>query len=659
MCGIFGFFGAEREASSLLAAMAASLVHRGPDDEGWWTDGEVGLGNRRLAIVDVAHGRQPIWNETEDLVLVMNGEIYNAPALRAELAVRHQFRTHSDTEVVLHLFEDEGVRCLERLEGMFALALWDRRQRRLWLARDRAGEKPLFLARRGGTTYFASEVRALLVALGETPELDRAALQDYLTLGYVPAPRTLFLGIEKLPAGSSVIYQQGFPPRPSVWWSLRPFAAAGARAAQGRSLAENARRLRELLRGSVERQLMGDVPVGIALSGGLDSALIACHAAAVSAKPLRSFTLRFADRSFDESSHARALAERLGLIHHEIVVDAEALQFAAIQSADRVDEPLGDPALLPTLLLAQGARSEVKVLLSGEGADELFAGYPTYLGHRAVRRYRSLPAWLRQRLIEPLVSGWPASQKKVSLDYLLKRFVLAADHAPVVRHEEWFGLLPQARAARLLGVDPPAGSQPSDLSDPGPLARLLGDWSDFGSDPLPALLYLDFVTYLGDGLLTKLDRASMAHSLESRAPFLAVGLVEFAAGLPIGQKVRGLETKRVLRAAAAVDLPASWLRRRKRGLSVPLARLFRSEWRGWLDHELGLTGDLDSGPLDPAAVRDLRDEHLSGRVDQSRALWAVVSLLRWQRRWAVPRPPVFPSDCARRRSDGTSALPIR
>lgn len=659
MCGIFGFFGGEREASSLLAAMAASLVHRGPDDEGCWSDGEVGLGNRRLAIVDVAHGRQPIWNETEDLVLVMNGEIYNAPALRAELVARHRFRTQSDTEVVLHLFEEEGVRCVERLEGMFALALWDRIQRRLWLARDRAGEKPLFLARSGRTTYFASELRALLAVLGETPELDPGALQDYLTLGYVPAPRTPFLGIEKLPAGSSVVYQPGQPPRSSTWWSLRPFAAAGARGEQGGSLAQNARRLRELLRGSVERQLMGDVPVGIALSGGLDSALIACHATAVSAKPLRSFTLRFADRSFDESTPARALAEQLGLIHHEIVVDAEALHIAAVQSADRIDEPLGDPALLPTLLLAQGARSEVKVLLSGEGADELFAGYPTYLGHRAVRRYHLLPGSLRRRILEPLISGWPASQKKVSLDYLLKRFVAGADRPPVTRHEQWFGLLPQARAARLLGIGRPAQTDASEAEVSGPLARILGDWSDFGSDPLPALLYLDFVTYLGDGLLTKLDRASMAHSLESRAPFLAVGLVEFAAGLPIEQKVRGFETKRVLRAAAAADLPASWLRRRKRGLSVPLARLFRSEWRGWLDHELGLTGDLDSGMLDRAAVRELRDEHLSGRIDHSRALWAVVSLLRWQRRWVVPPTATPRQDCARRTSDGTSAVPTR
>lgn len=653
MCGIFGFVGAVSEPEMLLERMATSLVHRGPDDEGTWHAHDVGFGNRRLAIVDLAHGRQPIWNETNDLGLVCNGEIYNAEALRDELSARHRFRTRTDVEVILHLYEEHGVDCLERLEGMFALALWDRARGRMLLARDRAGEKPLFYARQGQALYFASELRALRTVPGLAREPDLDALEGYLTLGYFMAPDSPFAGVRKLPPGHRLWVSAATPGAlPERWWDLRPHLAAGGRRREPSSLEAQAAELRSLFVASVRKQLMGEVPVGVALSGGIDSAWIAHTAQRCSEGPLHTFTLAFADRSFDESDAAADLADRLGTVHHAVRVGTDELRLAMGRVLACMDEPLGDPAVLPTYLLACAAVREVKVLLGGEGADELLAGYPTYLGHHAVTRYRKIPRLLRTALLEPLLDAWPASKKKVTIGFLLKRFVAAVDFDLLPRHELWFGLLPASRARRLLGRSEPIVARASRFDS------LVERIDDFGPDPLPALLYVDFTTYLGEGLLTKLDRASMLASLECRAPYLSAPLVEFAASLPVRSKLERLETKRVLRRAAALDLPASWLRRKKRGLSVPLARLFREELASWIDRELEPGRLRSEGLLDPTEVSRLLMAHRSGRQDCSRAIWGVLSLAHWHRQWILAeQPPSFEPEPGRRA--GTSHCALR
>jgi asparagine synthase (glutamine-hydrolysing) len=642
MCGIFGFFdtfGVDCPPEDLLGRMARTLRHRGPDDSGFFSESGVGLGCSRLAIVDLETGRQPLANETGRLRLVCNGEIYNADSLRKELEGTHGFRTRSDSEVVLHLYEESGSGALDRLEGMFGLALWDSDRRRLLLARDRAGEKPMFFAMRQGVLYFASEISALRQVEDVGTELDPAALRLYLTLGYFPSPWTPYKGVRKLGAGTFAVIEDGWSsPRISTYWSLRPHALAGATEAAPMSEAEAARLLREKLSASVARQLMADVPVGVALSGGIDSGFIASIMASRSPEPIDTFTVSFSDPSYDEGDAASKLARSLGAVHHVARADSDSLARALGQLARHLDEPLGDPAVLPTFLLAEEARRHVKVLLGGEGADELFGGYPTYLGHRLASGYSRWPRLLRQGVVRPLVEGWPASERKVSIDFLLKRFVRAAERPMLERHVSWFGALSPEDAARLPGPllrDDIVGSGGPDAV--AVLRELAGEDGEWGGAELEKLLYLDFLTYLGEGLLTKLDRVAMACSVENRSPYLDREVVELAARLPLGFKVRGLETKRVLRMAARPRVPEELIRRRKRGLSVPLARLFRCELKELLRVELDRRRLDREGLLDGEAVNRLVDEHQSRSADRSRALWTVLALVLWYRHQALGR----------------------
>ena len=652
MCGIFGYFsafGAVPSPSDLLTRMAGALRHRGPDEGGFFHDGPIGLGSRRLAIVDLETGRQPLRNESGTVRIVCNGEIYNAPVLRRALEPRHTFATHSDVEVLVHLYEERGTDFLEDVEGMFALALWDSERRRLILARDRMGEKPLFYAVQNGTTYFASELTALRLADGIGMELDPAALRVYLSLGYFPVPHTPWRGIHKLAPGSMAVQEEGaWEPVHTRWWSLRDHAIEGARRRGERGgEAEGARVLRDTIERSVTRQLMSDVPLGVALSGGLDSALIASFAAKHSSAPIRTFTVSFADPSYDESLPAAEMATRLGAVQHVIRAGRPELIRALDTLAVRMDEPLGDPAVLPSFLLAEEARRHVKVILGGEGADELFGGYPTYLGHGAARAYSRWPAWLRAGIVRPLVEAIPASARKVTFEFLLKRFVRHADRPLLERHAAWFGVMPPGEAETLAG---PLLRGPHDPSGTvGAFAGLIGVEADWEGSELAQITYLDALTYLGEGLLTKLDRVSMSCSLESRSPYLGREVVEMAAEMPPDWKVRRMATKRVLRDAARPIVPRSFIARQKRGLSVPLAGMFRHELRGLLLGELDPKRLDRDGILNGRAVGRLVAEHLDRRADRSRALWAVLSLVLWHRYHVIEGPrvaPVTPSRAA-------------
>jgi asparagine synthase (glutamine-hydrolysing) len=659
MCGIFGYFaphGSSAPPPDLLPRMARTLRHRGPDDEGFFREGPVGLGSRRLSIVDLKTGRQPLQSETGDIRLVCNGEIYNSSDLRRELEGRHAFRTHSDAEVLIHLYEEHGADFLKGVEGMFALALWDGARSRLVLARDRAGEKPLFQAMHRGVLYFASEISALRHVEGVGTEIEPVALRLYLSFGYFPFPWSPYRGIVKLEPGTMALFEDGrSSPLVKSYWSLLPHAVAGARLPD-RSWGEAgaARALREMVEASVRRQRMSDVPVGVALSGGIDSGWIAAIASSQWHEPVHTFTVSFSDRSYDESAAAREVARRLGTIHHVARADRAALAGALDRLALHLDEPLADPAVLPTFILVEAARREVEVLLGGEGADELFGGYPTYLGHEMADRYVRLPRGLRRRVIRPLVEAWPSSDRGVSVEFLLKRFVRGAERPLLERHAAWFGTIEPEEADSLCG--PLLREGAGAMGPAGVLGNLLGEEDEWGSAELEKILYLDFRTYLGEGLLTKLDRVSMACSLESRSPYLSRELMEFAARLPIDWKVRGLATKRILKEAARGRVPDELLARRKHGLSVPLAGMFRAELRDLLRAELDPATLDREGLLRGEAVARMVDEHLSGRGDRARGLWAILSLVLWYRKQALARTRESSGDALVQK--GTDSAPL-
>jgi asparagine synthase (glutamine-hydrolysing) len=522
---------------------------------------------------------------------------------------------------------------------MFGLALWDSRRRRLLLARDRAGEKPVFYVMREGVFYFASEISALRQVDGVGAEVDPQAIRVYLTLGYFPSPWTPYKGIRKLEPGTFAVIEHGWSsPKITTYWSLRPHTIEGVHGPAHLSEGEACRELRTLVEDAVERQLIADVPVGVALSGGIDSGFIATLMASRSSRPIHAFTVSFSEPSFDESADAATLARHLGAAHHVARADSNSLHEALERLAGHLDEPLGDPAVLPTFLLAKEAERHVKVLLGGEGADELFGGYPTYLGHHLVRAYRHWPRLLRERVVGPLIERWPVSEKKVSLEFLLKRFVRWADRPLLERHVSWFGALSPSDVERVAGpMIREDGCGAIEMEVINLLGERLGDSSEWGDAELERVLYLDFLTYLGEGLLTKLDRVAMACSVENRSPYLDRGIVEFAARLPLRLKVSGFRTKRILKMAARGRVPESLLRRRKRGLSVPLARLFRHELAGLLQAELA-PRELDrEGLLDGDSVRRLAEEHQSGLSDHSRALWTILALVSWYRRQARGR----------------------
>jgi len=601
MCGIFGAValrgrgGAALRHPDAIARMSDSLRHRGPDGERIVGHGRARLGARRLAIMDLTTGDQPFQSPDGAIWMVCNGEIYNAEGLRREAtAWGYPFRSRGDIETIVPFYERHGEGAVARLDGMFGLAVWDERLGRLLLARDRAGEKPLFWTEREGELRFASEIQALLVFPDQARRVNRTALELYRALGYVPSPHTMFDGIHKLAPGHLLLAgADGVEQRP--YWS--PAAAASAPS----KLVDAAQVQRTLLR-AVERELMSDVPLGIFTSGGLDSSLLVAAAARVMpGERLHTYAVRFVEPGYDESAYAEAVTHDIKTVHHVVTADDDGLRRALDVVAQSMAEPLGDPAILPTYLLAEAARADVKVVLSGEGADELFGGYPTYLGHKAAAAWLRLPAPVR-RALRWTVERWPSSTRKVTVEFLLKQFVAAAERPWLERHLAWFGALGPSTGA---GVVPELA------------CKLTGFPHD---DPLNRVLWLDFVTYLPDDLLMKVDRATMLASVEARAPFLDREVMELVLPAPSSIKVRGFTTKAILKEAARGLVPDAVIDRRKRGLSVPVAR--------WLNTGLAPLADrlLDT---------PLLAEHRSGKTNHARKLWPLLMLALWAERWQV------------------------
>jgi asparagine synthase (glutamine-hydrolysing) len=617
MCGICGI--ASRDGApdaERLAAMSAALVHRGPDSGGEHFDGPVALGARRLSIIDLAGGDQPIENEDGSCVVVQNGEIYNYPELRRELEREgHSFRTNCDTEVHLHLYEQLGAEYARRLRGMFAVALWDSRRRRLVLARDRYGIKPLYFRDSGGRVEFASELRAL-----PRGEIDPEALEAFLTFNSIPAPYSIFRDIRKLPAGHMLVWEErgGL----SVERYARPGPVPIEEVRDGDE-AELVEELRARLRDSVRAHLLSDVPVGVLLSGGVDSAVLAALAAQESADAVHTFTIGFEEKSFDERADARRVAERYATNHHELLVHPDPLVLVPAL-ADVFDEPFADSSALPTYLVSQLAAEHVKVALSGEGGDELFGGYYTYAADLLADRVAPLA-----RLARPLVERLPSSSAKASFDYKAKRFVRAAHLPPLERHHGWKEIFSPAMRAELTGRR--ASFDPVDVYR----ARYA---ETEGADPLARLQDVDFGIYLVDDLLVKTDRASMAHSLEARVPFLDSVVTNFAFTLPPKHKVRGLSKKVLLRRAAEPLLPREVVHGRKRGFSIPAAAWLRGELEPFARATLSPETLRRQGFFQPEPVRRLLDEHVAGAQDWSRQLWGLLTFTLWHERHVEQEP---------------------
>jgi len=625
MCGIVGFTHEDRPAQpEVIRGATASLIHRGPDQQDVYESPHVSLGAVRLTIIDLVAGQQPMRSEDGDAVLVYNGEVYNHAELRAELeALGHRFFTHSDTEVVLHAFLEWDTECFRRLRGMFALALWSESRRRLVLARDRLGIKPLYFCRKGRDIYFSSELKGIL----HHPEIDRnldlEGLNCYLRLNYVPAPWTLVQGIEKLLPGHILTWQRGEMKTERYWHIPVPASSSVERPLSFDAAKE---RLDILLRDSVKEHMIADVPVGLWASGGLDSSTILHYASQVSSQPLKTFSITFKGRSFDESAYIREAAERYGTQHTEADLSADADLAGAIQEfAYYSDEPNADAGCLPVWFLAKLSARQVKVTLSGEGADELLGGYVTYLANRYARKARFVPAPLRRMAIGAL-HHWPVSNEKISFEYKLKRFLrgslLPADEA----HVFWNGTFSEDEKAEVL--------RPADAA---PMLKVLRQMPPI--DGLNRYLLFDQQCYLPDDILYKSDRMSMAHSLEVRPPFLDHRLVEFAASLPGEYKVRGSKLKFLLKELMKDKLPPAILRRKKEGFDIPAHDWFRSVLKPLLLDTLTEPAVTATQIFRWEGVQSVIKRHLERRENLGYHLWGLLILFLWLKRWNIQTLP--------------------
>jgi asparagine synthase (glutamine-hydrolysing) len=624
MCGIAGIVHAESTdgiVAETLRRMCDQIVHRGPDDYGEYVNGHVGLAMRRLSIIDVEGGRQPIANEDSTVWVVFNGEIYNYRQLRSELELTgHRFRTTSDTEVIVHLFEELGDKCVQRLRGMFAFAVWDVRGQTLTLARDRLGIKPLYVADVRGGIAFASELKALLAHRGIPRDIDPNAVAEYFTHLCVPGDLSIFRAVRKLPPAHVLTYTGG---RTYLrrYWDVQPDPD------HQRSAASWVDETRERLRAAVGSHLVADVPVGAFLSGGLDSAAMVGVMAEASSEPVRTFTVGFTTSagSFDERRPARMVAERYGTIHEECLL-APALTDLVPRIVAAFDEPFADSSAIPNFLVCQETARSVKVALSGLGADELFGGYARYVGLAVGDRYRRLPRFVRAAIaaLARTASNRVAVSRTTDR---LRRFVAAAELSSAEQYRAFISGFSNVGDILHPDVRRSAGARPSRYADV--IGRLAVD------NPVDLGLFADLHLYLPDDLLTLTDRISMAHSLEVRVPFLDHELVEFAARVPAGLKVQGLGTKVLFRRAIEPWVPRAHFTRPKQGFSVPLAQWLRGPLSGMLDDLVASRVSRESAWLDGRTVRRLVDEHRSGNVCHEVRLWAIICFLEWERQTRV------------------------
>jgi len=622
MCGICGdvdLAGAPDAEGVRRAARA--IAHRGPDAEAFFFEGPAALGHRRLSILDLESGDQPMIRD--DVAVVFNGEAYDFASLREELRAKgHPFSTRSDTEVVLRAYLQWGEEFAEHVHGMFAVAIWDSRKRKLVLARDRLGKKPLYYALRGSRVIFGSELKALLAHGGVARQLDHEALVQYLACEYVPAPGTILRGVRKLPAAHvAILDDHGF--------RLRRYWDVPGPSEQRVSPVDAAGELLRLLDGAVAKRLVADVPVGVFLSGGIDSTSIAALAARHK-KPLQTFSIGFVEESFDESPWAQLAASRLGTEHVSQKFSGQDCLDLIPAAAAQLDEPFADPSFLPTLLLSRFTRKHVKVALAGDGGDELFAGYDPFLAHRPASLVARFPNPVRAAL-RTVVQHLPVSSRNMSLDFRLKQFLRGVDAPPSLRHASWIASFLPAEIAGVLHPELRALA-----SAEVAFRQVLEDAARTGARPgsVDEALRYYLTRYLADDILVKADRASMAASLELRAPYLDTAVVEFAARLPWRLKMSFTRTKVILKRALRGVVPDEILRRPKKGFGIPVAAWIRGPLRPLFEEMLSESALRDAGVFDPQAVRALLRTHLEGRADLRKPLWTLLMFQLWRKHHA-------------------------
>jgi len=628
MCGIAGMFEPETTMSTterreVLKRMCDRIEHRGPDDEGFYVEGGVALGMRRLSIIDLFTGHQPISNEDGSVWIVFNGEIYNYREIRDLLISRgHVFQTESDTEVIVHLYEDEGEACVERLRGMFAFAIYDKREQKLFIARDRVGVKPLHYAIVGNGIVFGSEIKSLLQHRAVNREVNFEAISDFFSYGYVPDPHSAFRGIEKLPPGHTLTFKDSRLTTRCYWDFDYPERNREPVREEGYYI----ERLRELLAESVRLRLVSDVPLGAFLSGGIDSSTVVAMMAREMGRRVKTFSIGFTESSFDELDYARITARHFNTEHHEFVVTPDVCNIVE-EIVWHHDEPFADVSSIPTYIVSKMAREHVTVALSGDGGDELFAGYKRYLvdGERA--KFERVPRFIRRGVMLPLSRALPRGAYGKNF---LRNIALDGDE----RYVDSLSYFHEEKKRGLLSNEFLSAIRKHDSSEE--FRRIYG--APASRERIDHLLYLDSKTYLAGDIMTKVDRMSMAHSLEAREPLLDHKLIEFVAQIPASLKLRGSETKSILKRAIRGLIPDEIIDRKKQGFDVPIQQWFKEDLRAMLLDTLTGSRARQRGYFKPGAVEAILDEHMRGRRDNSRHLWGLLTLELWHRQFIDRQP---------------------
>src|SRR4051794_37211429 len=627
MCGIAGKVSSGGDVPrGLVEAMCARQAHRGPDSRGIHRSNGVALGIQRLRIIDLQTGDQPIYNEDRSVAVVLNGEIYNFPELRDQLQRRgHTFYTRTDTEVIAHLYEERGPKLVDELNGMFSLAVWDERRRRLLLARDRVGKKPLFYAEGDGWLSFASELPALMADPDVRAEIDPSSIDCYLAYGYIPSPWSIWKDVRKLRPAHTLVWENG---RTTIdrYWRLD---YSHKRTDDRRELEEE---LRERLGAAVRRRLISDVPLGAFLSGGVDSSIVVSEMAAASTQPVKTYSIGFEEEEYNELPRARVIAERFATDHHEYVVEPDAIDLVP-KLVRHYGEPYADSSAIPTFYLAELTRRDVTVALNGDGGDESFAGYLRHVANSLTGRLDVVPQPVRRR-IAAIGRALPRRPGSKTLLSRAQRLLVSVDADAIERYRRHVSVFNDAERAELL--DPDFRASIDEMRAPGVIA---GPWrAASGSSMLDRLLEVDVNTYLPGDLLVKVDIATMAYSLEARSPFLDPEVMEFAASLPPREKASMGRKKLLLRRAYRGQIPDAILDGAKRGFGVPLGAWFRGELQGYARELLLDRATLDRGYFNESAVRGIFDAHAAGQGDRSLQLWAMIMLESWHRQLGPDAP---------------------
>jgi asparagine synthase (glutamine-hydrolysing) len=621
MCGIAGIVYTDRDrpvAIDDLKRMCGTLVHRGPDDEGFFVKGHVGLGMRRLNVIDLVTGHQPISNEDGSIWIVFNGEIYNYPELRRDLERKgHKFSTHTDTETIVHAYEEYGENCVTKLNGMFAFAIWDGRCEKLFLARDRIGVKPLYYFFNNRYLAFGSELKAILECRHVPRAIDRQALDAFLTFEYIPAPLSIFSEVKKLLPGHLLVLQNG-KVSTRQYWDLQFNRLAGDEP-------ELSQALYDLLKDAVRMRLISDVPLGAFLSGGIDSSSIVCLMSEVMDRPVKTFSIGFDDPSYNELQYARTVAKHFGTDHHELTIQPDIINLVS-DLIRHLDEPLADVSIFPTYLVSKLAREHVTVVLSGDGGDELFGGYEWYVADKIAGYCHLLPAAVRNRWLPAMVGLLPPSPRKKGAINKLKRFVEGSALPEELRHFRWSTFLTEASKQNLYTEELNQSVNHHDTC-----SRFTAYFGNCGeADSIWREQFADVKTYLADDILVKVDRMSMANSLEARTPYLDYRVAEFAASLPSGLKLKGLQTKYLLKRCMEAKLPPSILKRKKEGFSIPMKNWLQHELRPMMEEVLSPCRIKKEGLFNSVYVEKLKADHFNGVANNSHQLWSLMVFEIWR-----------------------------